>query len=424
VCVFQGITTPLVGETLLCLKDSNAKTREEAYKLLLALCRLHGDTPHFIQMVAAAIGSNTSHMRSAAVTGLARLVFEFTSKDEDVQIMIPALLKTVLMLSDDPSREVTKSMILFVRVAISTSNSSQLEPDILGGLLKYHRGKDRFRSRIKIIIKKLVKIFGYDELTPMVPPSDARLLTHMRKLAEREFRRKQSSSYQPTEDTVGYDAMEDSDGEQDSDDGITLVTGMTRKSRLTRVTSRSRQTHQNRNSDAISFARSKKTSKGHASIRIKNDTDGEILDVTELKAVTFADPTNSDDDTSDDEIEFDASGKLVVPDVHDKFSVDFGDHTGTTDLLRGKRATSIQGGNGSRKCRGTVSNEGRKKVTTRPGQAYKAKNAGGDTKRKGQKYEPYAYMQLDGRSYTRKHRRQAVERMGSIVERGRKRQKK
>jgi ribosomal RNA-processing protein 12 len=426
---FQSITTSVVGETLLCLKDTNAKTRQEAYSLLLALCRLHGDTPHFIQVVAAAIGSNTSHMRSAAVTALARLVFEFSSKDDDVQIMIPALLKTVLMLSDDPSREVTKSMILFVRVAITMSTSSQLEPllsDILGGLLKYHRGKDRFRSKIKIIIKKLVKIFGYDALTPMVPPTDARLLTHMRKLDERETRRKQSSSYQPIEEMVGYDAMEDSEGEEDSDDGITLVTGMTRKSRITRLTSQSRQTHRKRNADAMSSARSTKRSvQGHASIRIKNDADGEVLDVSELKTVTFADASNSDDDMSDEEVEFDASGKLVVRDVHDRLSMDMGqDDVGMHDLLRGKRTTTIRSGNASRKRGVTATNDYKKKVTARPGQAYKAKKAGGDTKKKGQKYEPYAYMQLDGRSYTRKNRRHAVEQMGSIVERGRKRQKR
>lgn len=416
----------MVGETLLCLKDSNAKTREAAYALLLALCRLHDDIPNFIQVVAAAIGSNTSHMRSAAVTGLSRLVFEFASKDLDVLNMIPVLLKTVLMLSDDPSREVTKSVILFVRVAISRSSSTQLEPllpDILGGLLKYHRGKDRFRSKIKIIIKKLVKMFGYDALMPFVPPSDARLLTHMRKLAEREARRRKSSSYQAREKAVGYDAMEDSDGEQDSDDGLTLVTGMTRKSRMSRVMSQSKQSRKTKYGDSNSIQRTAKSFNGQASIRIRNDADGEILDVRDLKTVRFADPSDSDDDTSDDEIEFDASGKLVVREVDKNPAMNNLENIKALDL-KSKCAASIQSGNASRSSREKTKKERKQKTSARPGQAYKAKKAGGDTKKKGQKYEPYAYVQLDGRSYTKKNRRQAVEQMGSVVERGRKRQRR
>jgi ribosomal RNA-processing protein 12 len=421
------LSTSLVGETLLCLKDSNAKTRDAAYKLLLAVCRLHGDSSSFIQVVAAAIGSNTPHMRSAAVTGLARLAFEFSKEDVGVQSMMPALLKTVLILSDDPSREVTKSMVLFVRVAVSACTPAQIEPllpDILGGLLKYHRGKDRFRSKIKIIIKKLVKMFGYDSLMPFVPTSDAGLLTHMRKLDEREARRKKSSAYRLPEDTVGYDVMEDSDGEQDSDDGLTLVTGMTRKSRLTRVTNKTKRTLETRHSDAKSLVLSTKSCKGNVSVRIKNDADGDILDVRELKTVTFADAEDSDDDTSDGDIEFDASGKLVIRDVDDGPSMGTSAGAGMLDLLTRNCSTPNQKGANSIVGRGDRKNEGKKKPMARPGQAYKAKKAGGDTKKKGQKYEPYAYMQLDGRSYTRKNRRQAVEQMGSIVERGRNRQRR
>lgn len=421
------MTSSLVGEILLCLKDSNAKTRDAAYKLLFSTCRLHGDSASFVEMVAAAIGSNTSHMRSAAVTALARLVFEFSSEDERVHEMLPLLLKTVLVLAEDPSREVTKSMVLFVRVSVRTSSQMELEPllpDILGGLLKYHRGKDRFKSKIKIIIKKLVKMFGYDALLPFVPLSDVRLLTHMRKLDEREARRKKSSRYQQAEETVGFDAMEDSDGEQDSDDGLSLASGMTRKSRFTQVTGRSKRTLSTRPSESRSLVKSIKSSNGRTSIRIKSEADGEVMDVRELKTVTFANEGESEDDCSDAEIEFDASGKLIVhgPDDHSLAEDEFG--VGAVASLKRQRATKNIKSTNSGSIRGTKKVGGTKAVTARPGQAYRSKKAGGDIKKKGQKYEPYAYMQLDGRNYSRKNRRQVVEQMGSIVERGRKRQKR
>lgn len=410
---------------MLCLKDSNAKTRDAAYKLLLTSARVHGEFPEYIRVIAAAIGSKSPHMRSAAVTALSRLVFELSSEDQEIQNMLPTLLKTVLLLSDDPSREVTKSMVIFVRVSVAAATPEQLQPllpDILNGLLKYHRGKDRFRAKIKIIIKKLVKIFGFEMLTPYVPPSDSRLLTHMRKLSERENRRKDARLSQRRE-TTEYDAMVDSD-EEDSDDGNTLVTGMSRKSKLSRVTGRTgRQSLKRSLADPQSLARSTKSGMGaEVTLRVRNDQDGNVLDVKELtsKIVRFAEVT-SDDSDSEGDLEFDASGKLVVPDVDDKLSTQNNNDEDTMMSLKTKQSSPSSTNRGDL----SASRKNAKKVSSaRPGSVYKAKGAGGDVKRKGQKYEPYAYVQLDGRNYSKKNRRQAVEKMGSVVQRGNKRQRR
>jgi ribosomal RNA-processing protein 12 len=421
----QKISETLVGETLLCLKDSNAKTREAAYKLLLTTARVYGDSPGYIRVVAAAIGAKSPHMRSAAVTALSRLVFELSSEDHEVQDMLPLLLKTVLLLSDDPSREVTKSMVIFVRISVAVATPEQLQPllpEILNGLLKYHRGKDRFRAKIKIVIKKLVKSFGFDVLTPYVPLSDSRLLTHMRKLSEREHRRKDARLTQRRE-TTEYDAMVDYD-EEDSDDGNTLVTGMSRKSKLSRVTGRTGGQSLKRSlADPESLARSTKSGKAAVvTLRVRNDQDGHVLDVKELtsKSVRFAEAT-SDDSESDGDLEFDASGKLVVPDVDDKLSVQNNNDADTMMSYKTKQSTASSTIRGDSS---TSRNNAKKASSARPGSVYKAKGAGGDVKRKGQKYEPYAYVQLDGRNYSKKNRRQAVEKMGSVVQRGNKRQKR
>ena len=189
------------------MKDSNSKTRDASYLLLLSLAEIGGDPTSLVQMIAAAVASNTTYMRSAALLALSRLVFEYGSKDLGVQTILPSLLKTILLLADDPSREVTKSFIGFVRVSVSALRPEQLQPllpDILNSLLKYHRGKDRFRQKIKIILKKLVKLFGFDTLEPLVPKSDSRLLTHMRKLSEREARRKSAAHKEPDEMHLGH----------------------------------------------------------------------------------------------------------------------------------------------------------------------------------------------------------------------------
>merc|ERR1712110_756241 len=97
-----------------------------------------------------------------------------------------------------------------------------LLPEVIGGLFKYHKTKERFRAKIKIILKKLVRIYGYEKLMPFVPDSDVRLLTHMRKLSERASRRKEAQRQDGKSGIVHFDEMMESD-EEDSDDGRTLM---------------------------------------------------------------------------------------------------------------------------------------------------------------------------------------------------------
>jgi ribosomal RNA-processing protein 12 len=147
------------------------------------------------------------------------------------------------------------------------------------------------------------------------------------------------------------------------------------------------------------------------------------MDVKELKTVRFAE-ANSDDSDSDDDVQFDASGKLVVRDMDDTFASEK-HHDEDTNLLsyKSKRSTMSQGSTRPATL-GKNTGDGRQKKANRIGSSYKAKKAGGDVKRKDQKYEPYAYVQLDGRNYSRKNRRHAVDQMGSVVQRGNKRRKK
>jgi ribosomal RNA-processing protein 12 len=375
----------------------------------------------------AAVGSTTSHMRSAAVVALSRVVFEY-SVDDVVQSLLPSMLRTILVLSDDPSREVVKSFVGFVRVAVVVIPADQLRPllpDILHGLLKYHRGKDRFRSKIKIIIKKLVKLFGYEALVPIVPQSESRLLTHMRKLSERETRQKMARREERKSEASEFDDMIASD-EEDSDGGKTLFTGATGMSRTTK---RSQRTGSGKRSIAhetqTKYSASTRKSKADVSLRIRNDTDGTKFDVGDLtqKTVRFAE-SHSDDSDSESPIEFDSSGKLIIIDdaeqtrnsmhMTENSVIQKGGTIGRKESNRGSGSNSIKDARGNQKP----------KNSRKLGSAYKAKAAGGDVKKKGQKYDPYAYVPLDGRSYTKKNRHLAVEQMSTVVRRGSKRQKR
>lgn len=428
----------------MCLKDSNGKTREAAYQLLLSMATVRDDMTEYFRIILAALGAQTPHMRSAAVMALSRLVFEFAREDVSVQALLPSLLETVVVMFDENSREVIKSVVGFVRVSVAAMTTEQLEPllpELVGGMLKYHRGKDRFRAKIKIILKKLVRNYGYDVLMPLVPEGDTRLLTHMRKLDERAKRRKAAQKQDGRSDhTNAFDEMMESD-EEDSDDGRTFMTGMTGFTKMTGRTGKSVRSAAMDKSDRRSIAastmasiRSQKTNETRAP-RLRAEADGEVLDMLDAKmtkSVQFADDVVNDSDDDDDGgiMEFDDAGRLVVPDDLDD-NVALAEEGNT--LYDGDENDEIKVGGKKRRLSKFESakvaraeaqkKKGSKNQPKALGAAYKSKKAGGDVKRKDQKYEPYAYVPLDGKSYTKKHRRAAVEQMSTVVRHGKRKRR-
>jgi len=312
----MAVLPKIMGEVLLCLKDSNGKTREAAYQLLLAMAEVRDDMEDFFQIVLAALGAQTPHMRSGAVMAISRLVFEYRD-DVVVQQLLPQVLQTVMILFDEKSREVIKSVVGFVRVSIAAMDKDQLEPllsEVVGGLMKYNRGKGRFRAKIKIILKKLVRTYGFETIAPLVPEDDTRLMTHMRKLEERAKRRKAANQQDGhTDGQTVFDDMMESD-EEDSDDGRTFMTGVTGFTRMTAMTGKSLRSAAAAKS-VKSMARSAATAKSAASSvpRIKAEKAGEIMDMLDpsmAKSVHFADDVGNGEFSDDDDD--DVSWNLMI----------------------------------------------------------------------------------------------------------------
>jgi len=436
------IIPKIMGEVLLCLKDSNGKTREASYQLLIKMAEKRDDMVDFFQIVLAALGAQTSHMRSGAVMALSRLVFEYAREDETVQELLPQLLQTVIVLFAENSREVTKSVVGFVRVSIAAMRPEQLEPllpEVIGGLMKYGKGMGRLRSKIKIILKKLARTYSFEKIAPLVPEDDSRLITHMRKLSERAARRKAAGQADGQADgqTV-FDDMMESD-EEDSDDGRTLMTGATGFTRMTAMTGKSLRSAALSRADMSvrSMAKSAATAKSTSSAapRIKTERGGEVLDMLDpsvAKSVHFANDVTrnefSDDDDDDDDdgvMEFDDMGRLVVSESAD--FVNRGIHIDESNGADELENNELGGGGKRRRIskfeaakveRAESIKKKSQKKQNEPkalGAAFKSKRAGGDVKKKGQKFEPYAFVPLDGKSYSKKNRGNAVAQMSTVV---------
>lgn len=356
-------------------------------------------------------------------------------------------LKTKYTLTPSTLPSSPSPLYSFVRVSVAAMTPEQLEPllpDVVGGIMKYNKGKDRFRAKIKIILKKLVRVYGYDAIAPLVPPEHTRLITHMRKLSERSARRK-AAGVQDGRSVAKhhqFDDMMESD-EDDSDDGRTFMTGVTGFTRMTNMTGKTTKRSAMERSvkgKSVVSAMTSKSAKERSGPRIKAELQGEILDLLDTskmaRSVRFADVDMNDRDFSDDDdddgmddMQFDNQGRIVISDgmpnqggnknVNYDSADEDEDLEENLELRAGGKRRRISKFESVKLAKAEQKGKKQKAKNKEPanslGAAYKSKKAGGDVKKKGQKFEPYAFVPLDAKDYTKKNRSGAVSKMASVV---------
>jgi len=70
----------LLPEVMLCTKEVNEKARQGAFDLLVTITKHMNSLDNIgelLKMVVAGLGGTTTHMVSASISTLARIVFEF-----------------------------------------------------------------------------------------------------------------------------------------------------------------------------------------------------------------------------------------------------------------------------------------------------------------------------------------------------------
>lgn len=224
----------LLPETVLGTKEVNQKARLLSFELLLAMARrmsrggvllaahvpgLPADTPasidEFLTMVLAGLAGKTPHMISATVLALARLLFELGPS-----LPVPtihALLGDVLLLFGSPSREIVKAAFGFVKVAVVAALPSEsISPEhlrlLVSSILAWSdEHAMHFKVRVRHLLERLVRRFGYEAIEACVPAEHHRLIVNIRKRKERLRRRKAEQSADGGEmeegDDVDMDAI-------------------------------------------------------------------------------------------------------------------------------------------------------------------------------------------------------------------------
>ncbi|KAH3672848.1 hypothetical protein WICMUC_004070 [Wickerhamomyces mucosus] len=203
----------ILSEIILATKDVNEKTRELSYSTLISMGKLmhnggvihnsqipgfDSETPdsqasltEYFTMISAGLAGGAQHMVSATITAISCLVFEF--KDIVETDLLVEISSTVELFLTSNSREIVRSTIGFVKIAAISLPEDIVRPTLrtlLENLLRWsHEHTGHFKSKVKHIIERLIRRFGFETIEENFPEEDKKLLTNIRKSKARAKRK-------------------------------------------------------------------------------------------------------------------------------------------------------------------------------------------------------------------------------------------
>lgn len=207
----------MLPEVIISTKSNNDSTRSMAYQCLISLghkfVSIEGQLvqnseygqdyvigmPELIKMVSGGLLAQTPHMISAAVTCLSCLFYEFGQNDsssmEDAEQKTPAisleagleLWESIILFLHSNNREIIKSVLGFIKVSVNVlpedalrSKLTSLIPDLM---MVNEANKNHFKSKMKHLIEKLIRKFGYEAVEECMPRDNLKLIHSLRKKA-------------------------------------------------------------------------------------------------------------------------------------------------------------------------------------------------------------------------------------------------
>ncbi|GAC75827.1 uncharacterized conserved protein [Moesziomyces antarcticus T-34] len=234
----------IIPEAVLATKEVNALTRQNAYELLVqmgykmeqggsinrGLVEGHGaaagadeeaedesemadagvvsaSISEYLTMVAAGLAGTTPHMISATITALSRLVYEF--KETLEQGVLDELLSTIEVYLQSANREIVKSAIGFVKVAIVDFNTTLIDshlPKLIPALLGWStEHKQHFKVKVRHIFERLLRRFGFERIYALTDEDNRKLINNIRKRKERAKRKKANAAAEREAGALGED---------------------------------------------------------------------------------------------------------------------------------------------------------------------------------------------------------------------------
>lgn len=166
----------------------------------------------FMTMVAGGLAGASPHMISATVTAISRLVFEFKGRfnyftilDETSFLVLHSddispklhteIFTTLLVFLSSANREIVKSILGFIKLAIHTLPTELIQPhlkELVPALLSWsHDHKNHFKAKVRHIFERMLRRFGWDEVYSYAGEEEAgKVLVNIKKRKERAKRKK------------------------------------------------------------------------------------------------------------------------------------------------------------------------------------------------------------------------------------------
>ncbi|KII92412.1 hypothetical protein PLICRDRAFT_172507 [Plicaturopsis crispa FD-325 SS-3] len=233
----------LIPEAVLGTKEPSEKARTAAFDVVVAMGKKMseggtvkrsmvdgmdedgGDTSEavasveeYLTMVAGGLAGASPHMISATITAISRLVFEF--KDVLSPHMQSEIFTTLLVFLTSANREIVKSTLGFIKLAIHTLPADLLRPhlkELVPALLGWsHDHKNHFKAKVRHIFERMLRRFGWDDVYSCAGEEEAaKVLVNIKKRKERAKRKKargaddEEEDDGPTVKPAAGDAFED-----------------------------------------------------------------------------------------------------------------------------------------------------------------------------------------------------------------------
>ena len=205
-------------EVVISTKENNEKARRTAFDLLVTMGeKMHGggtimnsrvphmpaDSPNasasldeYFTMVSAGLAGNSPHSISAFITALTRILHEFHKQVSDQTII--DLLETMDIFLKSPNRELVRSTMGFVKACVISLPDKMMLPRLSGlipNLLLYqHEHKGQLQAKVKHILERMMRKYGYEAVEKATPEQDRKLIVNIRKTRERNKRKKKGIS--------------------------------------------------------------------------------------------------------------------------------------------------------------------------------------------------------------------------------------
>ncbi|GFP87210.1 rrp12-like protein [Phtheirospermum japonicum] len=426
----HDITASFLTEIVLALKEANKKTRNRAYDILVQIGHACEDVEkggdekllQFFNMVAGGLAGETPHMISAAMTGLARLAYEFSDLVSSAYNVLPS----AFLLLQRKNKEIVKANLGLLKVLVAKSQAEGLQTHLRGmveGLLNWQDGtKNHFKAKVKLLLEMLVKKCGLDAVKEVMPEEHMKLLTNIRKLKDRKEKKHAAKSVDGKSvvskaTTSRISRWNHTKVFSDFDDDETMISD----GEFTDAKSIHGRQSKSALQSKASLLRSKKSRKTAKSLeedafdQLDNDEPLDLLDRQKTRsALRSSQQLKTKNDYLDDEPFIDSEGRLVIQEDGKSRKADRKHKREQTEEADGRSEAGSHFSANSRKTRKRVKTSESGWAYT--GKEYASKKAGGDLKRKD-KLEPYAYWPLDRKMMSQRpeHRAAARKGMASVV---------